>query len=92
MIGDDNAAWLLASQALDHHDTVAALTAALPAQIAYADDPGAQEHLAEHLAQELARAGLVLSPLAVPTEEQVEQIGAAMRERAATGWFGREGD
>lgn len=52
--------WFLTSQALDHHGTVAALVLAAPESIAYADDPAAVQHLAEHLATELARAGYAL--------------------------------
>lgn len=77
--------WFLASQALDHHDTVSALTAALPGNplgtLSLADE-------AEHVAAGLARMGYALVRLSeiVPevaglVRDLTEQVDAAMADR-----------
>lgn len=56
----DPTGWFLTSQALDHHDSAAALAEVAPESVAYADDPAARLNLAEHLAAGLARTGYAL--------------------------------
>jgi hypothetical protein len=85
----DNPAWLVARAALDHHDTVIALTEAMPDAVAYADDPEARGRLATHVAAELARRGFALVPLSPARPETLDDKMAA---ETATEWFGREQD
>jgi hypothetical protein len=73
----EDPAWSVTAQALDHHDTVAALDKAVGGQLG--------EALAEDVAAGLARLGYVLMPMT-----PVSGPGGALQERAATDWFGRE--
>lgn len=60
MTKDDPGAWTVARRALDHHEAVAELTEAMPDAVVFVDDTIAKDHMAQELAAELARRGLVL--------------------------------
>lgn len=80
-------AWSVTAQALDHHDTVAALDRAVAGQLG--------EALAEDLAAGLARLGYVLMPInggAALAADLGAQVDAQLQERAAVDWFGRKED
>lgn len=87
-------AWLLARNALDHHDTVSALAAGLEPLVA--DESGeVVGELSTRLAERLGRAGYALVRLdqsAELTTDLVAQIDQHLQDEAATSWFGRETD
>jgi hypothetical protein len=77
-------AWTVTARALDHRDTVAALDRAVSGQLG--------EALAEDVAAGLARLGYVLMPMdgGALRADLDSQVDSALREKAATDWFGRE--
>jgi hypothetical protein len=80
-------AWSVTAQALDHHDTVAALDKAVGGQLG--------EALASDVAAGLARLGIVLMPINGGAELAADltgQVDALLQERAAVDWFGRAED
>jgi hypothetical protein len=95
MTDDLPAAWLLARNALDHHDTVTALAAALPDLASpgggLAFDP---KDLASAQAEALGRAGYALIRLDVaePDTGLTAQVDQHLRDEAASSWFGRDDD
>jgi hypothetical protein len=95
MTDDLPAAWLLARNALDHHDTVTALAAALPDLASpgggLAFDP---KDLAATQAEHLGRAGYALIRLDAPESDTslTAQVDQHLRDEAASSWFGRDDD
>lgn len=93
-MADLPAAWLLAQNALDHHETVTVLAAGLEPLVA--DETGeVVPTLSDRLAERLGRAGYALvrlDPGAELTTELVGQIDQHLQDEAATSWFGRESD
>jgi hypothetical protein len=82
--------WDVTAQALDHRDTVGALTAAL-AEAVPSLAGLATEKLAETQAANLARVGLVLVPLTGgPLADLNHPADARLKEQAATSWFGQQ--
>jgi hypothetical protein len=75
--------WSAASAALDHHETVKALTAALPGWLT-TQEATADTVAAETMAASLAREGLALIRL-----PEADRPLAAQAERA---WFGTDGE
>jgi hypothetical protein len=75
--------WSAASAALDHHETVKVLTAALPGWLT-TQEPSADTAAAETMAAHLAREGLALIRL-----PESSRPLAAEAERA---WFGSDGE
>lgn len=83
----------ISDDALDHHGTVEVLETALGSArpSMFVID---RKELAENLAAEMARAGWVIAPMApvVPLRADLErQVDGALREQAATSWFGEQG-
>lgn len=70
--------WFLASQALDHRETVAALATALPDTIMDGfreiDLEGSKKSVAGDLAAELARAGFALVRITPAQHERTEDL------------------
>jgi hypothetical protein len=70
--------WFLASQALDHRETVAALTGALPKgledEFSYRDADSIYASIAGDLAAELARAGYALVRITPAQHERTEDL------------------
>lgn len=92
-MADLPAAWLLARNALDHHDTVSALGAGLDPLVA--DETGeVVPTLASRLAERLGRAGYALIRLdgAELLTDLGQQVDQHLRDEAASSWFGREQD
>lgn len=87
------AAWLLARNALDHHDTVTALAAGLEPLVS--DETGeVVAQLSTRLAERLGRAGYALIRLdgAELLGDLTTQVDQHLRDEAASSWFGRDDD
>ena len=74
---NESHSWFLTGQTLDHRETVAALTSAIPDTIhdGFRDtelDPEVKHNVADDMAIELARAGYGLVKLAPVPHERVE--------------------
>lgn len=81
------------TNALDHHETVEALAAALPevARDGFQDVEVPRKDLAQTQAEALARAGYVLVPLegrARVVADLLGQVDEHLADEAATNWFG----
>jgi hypothetical protein len=82
------------TNALDHHETVEALAAALPevARDGFRDVEIPRKDLATVQAEALARAGYVLVPLegrARLVADLLGQVDEHLADEAATSWFGQ---
>lgn len=93
MTGDLPAAWLLARNALDHHDTVSALAAGLEPLVSDETATVVKE-LSERLAERLGRAGYALIRLdgAELLGDLAGQVDQQLKDEATTSWFGRDDD
>lgn len=92
-MADLPAAWLLARNALDHHDTVTALAAGLEPLVS--DETGeVVAQLSTRLAERLGRAGYALIRLdgAELLGDLTTQVDQHLRDEAASSWFGRDDD
>lgn len=82
------------TNALDHHETVEALAAALPevARDGFQDVEIPRKDVAAVQAEALARAGYVLVPLegrARVVADLLDQVDAHLVDEAARAWFGQ---